>query len=431
LRDLRTLGLSNGRATDEVVRRLHSLPNLEVLALNGTKTTDAGLANLQYSTSLRDVDLNATQVGDAGIASLAAVKKLHGLSLAGTRVSDAGLSQLARAEELVGIDLSFTQVSDAGLAHLAKMTKLQNLSLTGTRVTDAGLAKLEGLSGLKHLNLARTRTTDDGLVHLGGMKQLRMLYLSGTKVTDGGLTRLLNLPLPPITVLDLSGTRVSAAGAAAVKGLFPKAQVEWWEPNHRAAQAVLAAGGFVDIRSKAEGPGVPVKSVGELPADYFRLTRARLAEGHKPSEELLRLLAALCDPDFDDFNELDLTGSTVGDADLESLAPLSCRRLVLDRCPVTGQGLVRLKQMPKLRELSLECPSLSFLGVRFVGELKQLERLSLANSGAADASLSGLRGLVHLRELDLRDTKVTKHGVAELQESLPRCDIKAGPAKVR
>jgi serine/threonine protein kinase/Leucine-rich repeat (LRR) protein len=431
LADLRSLGLGNGRATDEIVRRLHSLPKLEVLSLNGTKITDAGLANFQYSASLRDVDLSTTQVSDAGIASLAAVKTLHSLTLARTRVSDAGLMHLAQAKDLAGIDLAFTQVSDAGLAHLARMTKLQSLYLTGTRVTDAGLAKLEGLSDLKLLNLARTRTTDAGLAHFGGMKQLRMLYLSGTRVTDGGLTHLLSLPLPPLTVLDLSGARVSATGAAAVKGLFPKAQVEWWEPNYRAAQAVLAAGGFVDIRSKVEGPGVPVKSVGDLPGDYFRLTRARLAEGRKPSAELLGMLAALCDPDFDDFNELDLTGSTVGDADLEALAPLPCRRLVLDRCPVAGQGLVRLKQLPRLRELSLGCQSLSFLGVRFVGELKQLEKLSLANSGATDASLSGLRGLVHLRELDLTGTKVSEHGVAELQKSLPKCDIKAGPAKER
>jgi hypothetical protein len=81
-----------------------------------------------------------------------------------------------------------------------------------------------------------------------------------------------------------------------------------------------------------------------------------------------------------------------------------------------------------LKELRLGCPTLSFLGVRFVGELKQLERLSLAASGATDDSLSSLRDLVSLRELDLTGTRVSAQGVATLRQALPKCNIKAGPA---
>jgi hypothetical protein len=69
--------------------------------------------------------------------------------------------------------------------------------------------------------------------------------------------------------------------------------------------------------------------------------------------------------------------------------------------------------------------------VRFVGELQQLERLSLANSGATDASLKSLQDLVNLRELDLSGTKVSEQGAATLRKSIPRCDIKVGPTAKR
>jgi serine/threonine protein kinase/Leucine-rich repeat (LRR) protein len=429
LTELRSLCLN--RVTDEGIRRLPALPKLEALILCGAKITDAALVDLQRLASLREVDLNATQVGDAGLASLAAVKKLRGASLAATAVTDEGLVHLEGAKDLLGLDLSDTRVTDAGLDRLVRKTTLQTLRLAGTRVTNAGVARLEALTSLRHLDLGRTRVTDIGLDHIGTMKQLRELYLNGTKVTNAGLVRVLNLPLPPLSELDLRGARVSAAGAAAVKGILPKTHIQWWEPNRRAAEAVLAAGGSIHVRTSVEGPAVAVKSVSDLPEDYFRLTRVRLVEGRKPSKELMRVLEVLSDAEFDDLEEMDLTGSTVGDADLEALGPLPCRRLVLDRSPICGPGLAHLKQMSTLKELRLGCPTLSFLGVRFVGELKQLERLSLVESGATDASLISLRDLISLRELDLTSTRVSAQGVAALRQALPRCDIKAGPAGTR
>jgi hypothetical protein len=229
--------------------------------------------------------------------------------------------------------------------------------------------------------------------------------------------------------LDLSDTRVSAAGAAAVTSLFPDLQLQWWEPNRRAAEAVLAAGGSVRVRATGQTADAVVKTVAALPNDYFRLTGATLSTGRKPPPAVLQVLAALTDAEFDDFKELDVSGSALTDADLQPLAALPCQRLVLNRNPLTGPGLAQLKDMPHLTDLDLECPSLSFLGVRYVGELKRLERLSLAGTGATDASLSALHGLVHLRELNLTGTKVTADGVAALKAAVPACVVKQGAAE--
>jgi Leucine-rich repeat (LRR) protein len=424
---LQSLSLSHAQVADAGVNQLRALTNLQRLVLPSTKVTDAGLSYLERLTALRDIDLNGTNVGDAGMASLAAIKKLRGVSLSGTRVTDAGLIHFKGVQHLLGLDLTDTRVSDAGLAHLAGLTGLQNLRLSGTLVTDPGLAHLAGMKDMEQLRLTRTHVHDAGLVHLEAMKKLRELYLDGTGVTDAGLMQLLSLPLPPLQVLDLSGSRVSATGAAAVKGILAGARVEWWEPNRRAAEAVLAAGGSVHVRAMPRGSDVLVKTAAALPADYFRLTRASLQGLGKPSHEVLVPLANLTDPEFDDLDEVDLTASAVSDVDLESLGSLTCRRLVLNRCPVAGPGLVHLKKLARMTDLSVECPSLSFLGVRYAGELKQLERLSLAGSGATDASLKNLHDLVRLREIDLTGTKVTAEGVTSLRKVLPMCDVKAVP----
>ena len=55
--------------------------------------------------------------------------------------------------------------------------------------------------------------------------------------------------------------------------------------------------------------------------------------------------------------------------------------------------------------------------------LKQLKRLSLVGSGLTDAGIKHLAGLTNLESLDLRRTKASAAGIAELQKALPGCQI--------
>jgi hypothetical protein len=288
------------------------------------------------------------------------------------------------------------------------------------------MSRLSGLAALQYLYLARTHVTDTGLSRLAALKQLRKLVLSETHITDAGLTQMLRLPLPPLHTLDVRGARVSAAGAAALRSYFPRAQLEWSEPNRRAAEAVLKAGGTVDVRIAGQEKDSSAKTAAELPLQYFRLKRAVAAPARRPSSEFLQSLASLTDAEFDDLAEVDLSGSTITDADLESLAALPCRRLVLNRTPLTGPGIRHLKKLPRLTDLSLECPTLSFLGIQYLTDFKGLSRLSLAGSGVNDGNVTNLCELVNLRELDLSDTMVTTRGIAELKNALPKCQLKTG-----
>ncbi len=52
-----------------------------------------------------------------------------------------------------------------------------------------------------------------------------------------------------------------------------------------------------------------------------------------------------------------------------------------------------------------------------------LRKVHVSETDVTDAGLEYLKGLVQLRELDLRWTKVTAEGVKRLQQRLPNCDI--------
>jgi serine/threonine protein kinase/Leucine-rich repeat (LRR) protein len=427
LQDLHSLNLVNTRITDSGLSRLRKLTKLQRLLLSGTRITDAGMPELKVITSLQTLDFNQTNIGDAGLMKLCEMKNLRSLGLIGTRVTDAGLAHLAGLKDLQGLGVADTRVTDAGMIHIAGLSRLEYLNLAHTRLTDAGMANLDGLTALYFLHLSGTGITDAGVVHLSGMKHLVHVYLDGTRVTDAGLAAFLIVPFPPLTGLDLRGSRVSPAGVAAVKGLLPRVKVDWWEPNHRAAEAVLAAGGSVHVRCQAKAGDIVVKTAAALPGDYFRLTRAVLTDIPQP-REALKQLVTLSDPEFDDLQEVDLSGSGLTDSDLEILSPNPCRRLILDRIPLYGPGLAHLKKMPRLTELHLACPTLSFLGLGYLGDLKHLQRLSLAGSGATDASLKHLVGLTSLRALDLTHTKVSPSGLATLKKSLPECQITSDTA---
>ena len=55
--------------------------------------------------------------------------------------------------------------------------------------------------------------------------------------------------------------------------------------------------------------------------------------------------------------------------------------------------------------------------------MTKLEILSFWDKQITDAGLVHLRGMTHLEELVLIDTKVTAEGVKKLQAALPNCKI--------
>jgi hypothetical protein len=212
------------------------------------------------------------------------------------------------------------------------------------------------LVGLEELDFHASRTdrtnlgpTDAGMVHLRGLTRLRKLTLGvntsggplGSKITGAslaaisGCTRLLFLELNGITVAD--------ADLAALRGLTKLTNLD------------------------LHGPGVTTAGLVHLKG-MNRLTGLNLSQTNVDSLEPLRTLASL--------NTLALAGTPIGDAGLAPASP--------------------------------DAPGFAGLTV-----------LNLFKTRVSDAGLTHLRNLPKLRSLTLVGTKVTEAGVAELVKERP------------
>jgi hypothetical protein len=84
------------------------------------------------------VNLNCSGISDDGLKHLSGLTNLEWLEIDRTRISDDGLKHLSGLTNLVWLALDGTDITDDGLKHLSSLTNLQRLSLCGTQVTDDG-----------------------------------------------------------------------------------------------------------------------------------------------------------------------------------------------------------------------------------------------------------------------------------------------------
>jgi hypothetical protein len=282
------------------------------------------------------------------------------------------------------------------------------------------------LTNLQGISLVETRVVGPGLAELVNATRLNRLDLCGTHVGDGAVKGIVGGKWA-MTFLGLQPSRVSNKGYSDLKTAFPDAEIRWSEPNRTAAEAVLSAGGTVGVRAKGATEEKLVKTVRELPNEYFMLIRYRLAGTGKAPDDLPGKLAALSEPGFDglegaDFSrypldigrlkdflpktvtDLSLADTRVTDDDLRHLQAFpGLRRLSLDGCPVRGPGLAGLTPELKsgITDLSVARTPLSDAQAAYLKGFTRLRRLSLAGCPMRGPGLATLRGLTELRELDL------------------------------
>jgi Leucine-rich repeat (LRR) protein len=110
------------KITDEQVKQLYAIaPNIVELNLAKTKITDESLKVVGSLANLNRLNLNNTRITDAGLANLAGLNNLDWINLYGT------------------------DLTDNAVPHLAKLRKLKSIFLWGSKISDEGVAKLTGV----------------------------------------------------------------------------------------------------------------------------------------------------------------------------------------------------------------------------------------------------------------------------------------------
>ena len=259
--DLEEVDLGDTPVDDASAAALVGAPHMRVLRLDGTPISDAALAT--PGAALAELYVSRTQVGDRGLAILDGVPHLAALGLGHTQIGDATLDRIAKLGELHTLVLSDVRAPAQALAKLASLHGLERLyldqthagdvtlailaplhdalrvlHLEGSDVSEDGLAALRAFTELDELTIGDTRM-HAGLADLSAWPRLRTLSLIGLDLTDKAVPKLAARPslvvldlsatevhdpsplaaLPHLRTLGVAQTKLSAAGAAAVKRL--------------------------------------------------------------------------------------------------------------------------------------------------------------------------------------------------------------------
>ena len=231
------------------MRHLTSLRQLETLTFGSTEVGDQGLKQITGLKNLRWLEFGHNKrITDAGLAAIRDLTQLRRLYLQRTRITDAGLIYLDRLTEMRMLMLP-EGVTDAGIEHLKRMTKAD---VPGNqRLTDHGQRNLcsqrnEGherplshqhkgrgrwarnngsLHKLTMLNLSGSKITNAGTRHLEGLSELRTLVLEHTAISDACIGSLSKID--KLSFILLGGTRVTGQGGQEMRKKLPKLQVEF------------------------------------------------------------------------------------------------------------------------------------------------------------------------------------------------------------
>lgn len=175
-------------ADDEALQYVAALPSLKRLDVAitgfGSAVTDEGLKHLKNLTNLEYLGLRAVRVTDAGMVHLKGLRRLKGLDVSLSQVTLAGLQKLKSLKEL-----TYLHAPDSlSLEYVRMFPNLQTILDIGT--TDDELMSLAGLSKLSELGIESSGVTDAGMVHLAPLRSLKKLYLVDTAVSNNAVQSL-------------------------------------------------------------------------------------------------------------------------------------------------------------------------------------------------------------------------------------------------
>ena len=184
-------GLGLPSISDNGLRHLSNLKELQCLCLLSSKITNQGLQHLANLHKMEILDLGDTPITSDGLKYLSSMKKLGWLRISSTQVGDKGLEHLNNLPALVDLEANFTMITDDGVKRIQPLLQqLKSIRLSNTQISDQAIAPIAASPMLEELYLANTQLTDKGISQLSKLPRLKKLILNGTAATDSGIDAL-------------------------------------------------------------------------------------------------------------------------------------------------------------------------------------------------------------------------------------------------
>lgn len=331
------------------------------------------------------------------------------------RRQQTSLDQLATLDGGVGVDQSLPDWLWRRLPYLpgGRLKPLDKIvSVTLRNVYPGDLAKLDALWGLAHLKRLEFHNEIDGgrgedgvslddrqLLLVSQLNQLAKLRICGDRISDAGLTNLERLT--QLRDLELSCPNVTDAGLAHVARLERLQRLQIWQG--RISQTGLTR--------------------------LARLSRLESFDLALDGPALAPLLAGL--RQLPALKSLKLSDAALGDAELMELEQLEhLESLSLWHAQLNGGGLTRLAGLRRLESLSLVSSTVTDESLATLADFRRLKQLTLLWTPITDAGISRLSALAQLERLEVNESAswrqtggVSRNGVDQLRQALPRCEI--------
>ncbi|MCU0879812.1 MAG: SUMF1/EgtB/PvdO family nonheme iron enzyme [Pirellulaceae bacterium] len=182
----------NPLLTERSATAVAKVSGLQEIQLGGRSlnVTAQLLATFPCLPNLQILILGDPPVSGAKLQCLSRATKLTHLYYFGLTESDALMETIHKAgNPLQVLVVNGSDLTDAGMAHVP--TTVNWLQLPGTRITDAGIRGWAAQQpAMVHLNLAHTAISDAGLGELRQLKRLDYLNVTGTRATPEGIAAL-------------------------------------------------------------------------------------------------------------------------------------------------------------------------------------------------------------------------------------------------
>lgn len=369
LRGLRALDLSSAQTTARGLQYLEPLQGLEHLAWSNIEPArysasihPLGLASILHFSNLKSLKLSVSKLDGTELRHLGALPNLSCLRLANSsQYDEVAWRYLGELQTLKTLGLNDGTLDETALRHLSRLSSLEQLDLSRSNlVAGRGLVHLGGLTRLKRLILSQVFNglANEDLKVLQHFPALSFIGLGHLQLNDTALECLTRIPT--LRELDISGnSEFTLQGLQRLKG---------------ASQLVVLDLGYARIE-----PHALVALEALLHLETLCLAGLNLAGALDFVTALPRL------------RYLDLSDSTMTDADLEQLSNLDqLESLNLENTAVMGPGLRYLKNTQRLRSLTL-----GGMGVEFATQpLAQLTGNRLLESLSVSRPLSPIEASV-------------------------------------
>jgi|AGTN01.1.fsa_nt_gi hypothetical protein len=182
---LARLNLRRFEISDQQLKHIEHLYELDSLDLSETDVTDKGMASVAKLRNLQSLNLRSTLVTGKCISKLKDLPRLASLILEVTSTADEGLDDLPSMKNLIDLSLTRTSISDKALKSISKMPKLTKLSVAfNSRITDSGMKYLSGMRYLTELSIANTDVTTASINSLKRIRSLKRLIYSSNQFSD-------------------------------------------------------------------------------------------------------------------------------------------------------------------------------------------------------------------------------------------------------